>query len=73
MGYHGYEPGYTTIEWQGRNEAGQWGNDSIWYGEQDQIEWYDPATTNWEELYHEEDFRAIADQLLAEDLGFPTL
>jgi len=27
----------------------------------------------WEELYHEEDFCAINDQLLAEDLGLPTI
>lgn len=53
-----------------RNFAGQWGNDSIWYGEQDEIEWYDPATTPWEELYHEEDYQGIADQLLAEEMGY---
>jgi hypothetical protein len=27
----------------------------------------------WEELYHEEDYRGIAYQLLAEDLGLPTI
>ena len=51
-----------------------WNNDpvnDIWYGEQEMVEMYDPATTQWEELYNEEDYRAIADQLLAEDLGLP--
>ena len=42
----------------------------IWFGEQEQIEWYDPATTPWQELYHEEDYQGIADQLLAEELGY---
>jgi len=56
-----------------RSKSGQWGNDDIWYGEQEEVELYDPATTQWEELYHEEDFQGISDQFLAEDLGFPTL
>ena len=48
-------------------------DERIWFGEQKQIEWYDQATTPWQELYHEEDYQGIADQILAEDLGYDTL
>jgi hypothetical protein len=42
----------------------------IWYGEQDIIEWYDWDTTPFIELYHEEDYQGIADQLFAEERGY---
>ena len=65
-------PKYTWTS-RGDVDSGWVEMDNVWYGEQEEVEWYDPATTQWEELYHEEDFQGIANQLRAEELGLPTL
>jgi len=59
---------YTHYTWS-TTGSGFDGDCEIWYGGTLEVGICDPATTPWQELYHEGDYQGIADQLKAEEMG----